>query len=118
MPSDEDRDSRYWFKVKGEKHSSSKVKVLAAVDVERFAQRDALVAAIVTDNRLAQGLELHVNEFGRALDMRGIGEYLRWVINDIIKEEADTITASGFAVKELGKPISDIAKRFYISAVA
>lgn len=116
-PLDDDRDSRYWFKVKGEKHSSSKVKVLAAVDVERFAQRDALVAAMVTDNRLAQGLDLHVNEFGLALEMREIGEYLRWVFNDIIKEEADTIAESGFEVKELGKPISDIAKRFYIKAV-
>ncbi len=116
-PADGDRDSRYWFKVKGEKHSASKVKVLAAVDVERFRQRDELIAAIVTENRLQQGLDLHVGEFGRELDMRGIGDYLRWVFNDVIKEEADTIAASGFEQKELGKGISDIAKRFYIAAV-
>jgi hypothetical protein len=115
-PIDGDRDSRYWFKVKGEKHSASKVKVLAAVDVERFAKRDELVTALVTENRLEQGIGLHVNEFGRSLEMRDIGEFLRWVFNDIIKEEADTIAASGFEVKELGKPISDIAKRFFIDA--
>lgn len=112
-----DRSSRYWFKVKGEKHSSSKVKVLAAVDVERFAKRDELVTAICTEARLQQGIDLHVGEFGRALEMKAIGEYLRWVFNDVIKEEADTIAASGFEQKELGKPISDIAKRFYIKAV-
>lgn len=115
-PKDGDMDSRYWFKVKGEKHSASKVKVLAAVDVERFAARDELVASLVTDNRLQQGLDLHVNEFARPLEMSAIGEYLRWVFGDIMKEEADTIAASGFEQKELGKPISDIAKRFYIRA--
>lgn len=117
MPVDGDRDERYWFKVKGEKHSASKVKVLAAVDVERFRVRDELVAALVTPNRLAQGLDLHVSEFGRSVEMPFIGDYLRWVFNDIAKEESDTIEASGFEVKELGKPISDIAKRFYIEAV-
>lgn len=117
VPTDGDRDSRYWFKVKGEKHSASKVKVLAAVDVERFRQRDELIAAIVTGNRLQQGLDLHVNEFGRELDMRAIGDYLRWVFNDVIKEEADTIAASGFDQKELGKGISDVAKRFFMAAV-
>lgn len=116
-PADGDRDDRYWFKVKGEKHSASKVKVLAAVDVERFAKRDELIASLVTENRLRQGLDLHRNEFRRELDMREIGEYLRWVFGDIMKEEADTIAASGFEQKELGKGISDIAKRFYIAAV-
>lgn len=116
-PLDGGLSSKYWFKVKGEKHSSSKVKVLAAVDVDRFKQRDDLVASLVTDNRLTQGLDLHVNEFGRKVEMKDIGEFLRWVFNDIIKEDADTIEASNFDVKELGKPVSDIAKRFYIDAV-
>lgn len=116
-PAEGEMGSRYWFKVKGEKHSSSKVKVLAAVDVERFRQRDELTASLVTDNRLAQALDLHVNEFKRPLDMTAIGDFLRWVFNDIIKEEADTIEASGFQVKELGKGVSEKAKRFYIDAV-
>lgn len=116
-PADDDRRRRFWFKVKGEKHSASKVKVLAAVDVERFRARDDLVAALVTENRLAQGMDMHINEFHRPLEMSAIGDFLRWVFNDVIKEEADTIAASGFEQKELGKGISDVAKRFYIAAV-
>ncbi len=112
----EDNDSRYWFKVKGEKHSSSKVAKLAAVDTEKFRLRDELVQVLVTPNRLAQGLDLHQNEFGHSLEMRDIGHFLRWVFNDVIKEELDTIHASGFDEKELGKPISDIAKRAYLIA--
>ena len=65
-------------------------------------------------NRLEQALDAHVNENGLDLEMKNIGTFLRWVFNDIIKEEADTIEASGFTQKELGKSISDIAKRFYI----
>lgn len=117
MPIDGDRDSRYWFKVKGEKHSATKVKVLAAVDVERFQKRDELVAALVTIERMKQGLDLHVNEFKRPLDMTGIADYLRWVFADITKEDADTIDASGFTPKDLGKGVSDIARRYYIAAV-
>jgi hypothetical protein len=110
-------DSRHWFKVKGEKHSASKVKVLAAVDVEKFARRDELVSYLVTNARLEQGINLHVTEFGFDLDMKSMGDYLRWVFNDIVKEEADTIASSGFEIKDMGKPISDIAKRFYIDAL-
>lgn len=117
MPVSGDRGSRYWFKVKGEKHSSSKVKVLAAVDVERFAKRDEMVSAFCTDARLQQGIDLHIGEFGHALKMSSIGDYLRWVFNDILKEEADTIAASDFEIKDLGKPISDIAKRFFIKKI-
>lgn len=117
IPVDGDMDSRYWFKVKGEKHSVSKVRTLAAVDVEHYARQDELIAGLITENRLKQGLDLHVNEFGRAVDMKSIGEYLRWVFNDVAKEESDTIAAAGFELKELGKGISDVAKRFYIDAV-
>lgn len=115
-PVDGDLSSKYWFKVKGEKHSVSKVAKLASVDVERFRARDDLVQALVTENRLLQGLD-HLREEGLSLEIRNIATFLRWVFNDILKEEADTIAANGFEQKELGKPISDIAKRFFMKAL-
>lgn len=116
-PADGNRDPRFWFKVKGEKHSVSKVVKLASVDPEVIRKRDDLLTALVTTNRLQQGLDLHTGDLGHQLDMRSIGDYLRWVFADITKEETDTIEASGFTVKELGKPVSDIAKRFYLAAM-
>lgn len=113
----ENTDSKYWFKVKGEKHSSSKVAKLAAVDTERFRARDELVTAMVTESRCEQALDHLQRELKLPLEMRSIGEYLRWVFNDIIKEESDTIAANGFEQKELGKPISDIAKRYFLQAL-
>jgi len=114
-PATGDNSAKYWFKVKGEKHSVSKVAKLASVDVERFRQKEELVAALCTDNRLQQGIEHHLNEAKLTLEMRDIAPFLRWVFNDIAKEETDTIEASGFTVKELSKPISDIAKRFFLT---
>ena len=115
-PVDTALGSDYWFKVKGEKHSSSKVAKLASVDVEKIACRDELVSSLVTENRLLQGLEVMKSD-GIDVEMKNIGTYLRWVFNDIAKEETDTIEASGFQVKELGKPISDIARRYYLKAM-
>lgn len=110
-------DSQLWFKVKGEKHSSSKVSTLAAVDVERIQNRDSLVVSLVTVSRLEQGLQHFLNEDKLELQIQNIGTFLRWVFNDIAKEETDTIEASGFTVKELGKPISDVAKRYFMKAL-
>lgn len=110
----ENTSSKYWFKVKGEKHSSSKVAKLASVDVELVARKDDLVNIVCTENRLKQALDHHLNEAKLTLEMRDIGHFLRWVFNDIEKEESDTIEANGFVMKDLGKPISDKAKRFYM----
>lgn len=116
-PFDGDNSSKYWFKVKGEKHSVSKVAKLAAVDVEVIRAKDELVSKLCTTQRLEQALDHHINEAKMSVEMRDIGSFLRWVINDIAKEETDTIEASGFTVKDLGKPISDIAKRFFMTAM-
>jgi len=109
--------SELWFKVKGEKHSVTKVHKLAAVDVERIADQYKLVESLVTSNRLDQGLDHFLNEEKLELKIQNIGVFLRWVFGDIAKEEADTIEASGFTVKELGKPVSDVAKRYFMKAL-
>lgn len=113
-PADGDQSSKFWFKVKGEKHSVTRVKTLAPVDVERFAARSELISAIVTDNRCQQMLDQMVGS-GTDLDIRNMGTYLRMVFADVAKEETDTVSASGFQIKELGKPISEIAKRFFMN---
>lgn len=110
-------DPKYWFKTKGDKHSVSKVHKIVEIDAEAIYNRDKLIEAICTENRLEQGIQVH-KELGHSFEMRDIGLYLRWVFNDIIKEERDRIEASGFTQKELSKGISDVAKRHYIKAIS
>jgi hypothetical protein len=102
------------FKVKGEKHSVSKVKVLAAVDVEKLESIKALIDSVVTENRLNQGIEDGLKQHGLELDVKNTGAFLKWVANDILKEESDTIVKNGFTSKEVMGEISRKARQWYL----
>ena len=107
--------SEFWFKVKGEKHSASKVKTLASVDVEAVAQINEFVEMTVTEARLEQGLQNLINEQLKPFDMTSMGDFIRWVHQDVLKEEADTLQASGIEYKKLGGPIAQVAKRWFVA---
>lgn len=109
------RSSDFFFKSKGEKHSASKVKTLAPVDVEAIKAMSDFVEYAVTENRLLQGLQNLVREQQKPFEMTSIGDFIRWVFNDIVKEEADTIVASQLDPKKLGGPIANASKKWYIS---
>lgn len=106
------------FKVKGEKHSVSKVKTLAAVDVEAIENIREFVDNTVTEARLEQGLQNLVNEQLLPLEMASVGPFIRWVYNDIIKEETDTIVASQLEVKKLGSAIANKARPWFMKKIA
>lgn len=102
------KNSGLWFKVKGEKHSVSKVKTLAAVDPERLAGMRDFVDYAVTEARLEQGL----GEVG--LDQTKIGQFLGWVNRDILKEEGDVMEANSLQMKDVAKFISNKARAWYM----
>jgi len=104
--------SRYWFKTKGEKHQSSKTKTLIPVDVERIDNIKGLVDNFVTESRLNQGLE-QLKEQGLEVERRNVGTFLKWVFNDIVKEELDTIVENGFDPKDLSNSISTKARIWF-----
>lgn len=110
-------DSDTWFKVKGEKHSVSKVKKLAAVDVEAAATIKEFVERTVTEARLEQGFDNLVREQLKPAEMSSMGDFIRWVFNDVIKEEADTIVASGIDPKKLGGPIANAARPWFVKKI-
>lgn len=103
------------FKVKGEKHSVSKVKTLAPIDVEAVQKASDFINSVVTEARLEQGLDNLVREQLKPFEMQSLGEFIRWVYNDIIKEEVDTIVANGFDPKKLGGPVANKARLWYIN---
>ena len=109
------RTSKLMFKTKDERHATSKVKTLAAVDVEAMNTLHEFVDASVTENRLEQGLQNLVREQLKPFDMTSMGDFIRWVFNDVVREEADTIVASGLDPKKLGGPIANKARPWYIN---
>lgn len=105
--------SEFWMKVKGEKHSASKVKTLAKVDTEAIRAVNDFVDGVVTENRLVQGAQYVVRELGKPFDMTSMGDFIRWVYGDVIKEETDTIVANQLDPKKLGGPISNKARVWF-----
>src|ERR1035437_1113634 len=74
------------FKVKGAKHSDTKVKTTVEVDVEKVANARAYADAVITDHRLEKMVE-KLKEAGIDLDIKNTGAFLKLVGQDVIKEE-------------------------------
>ena len=105
-------NSGFWMKVKGEKHSSSKVKTIAAVDTEKVNSVKEFVELAVTENRCQQGID-KLREAGKPLTRASLGDFLRWVHGDIVKEELDTIIKNGLEVKDISSHVSSKARQWF-----
>jgi len=105
------------FKVKGEKHSESKVKTLAAVDVEKLNSLNELVDTILTEHRLEKKIE-SLLEQGGSLDIKQTGAFLKLVGQDVYKEEADTISEAGFKDSEVMGAVQKKAKKFWMEKLS
>lgn len=108
------KDRQYVFKVKGEKHSATKVKTLASIDVEMIDSINEFVDNALTESRLRQGIDKLV-EMGHEVSQKSTGEYLRWIVGDIMKEEADTIVANQFDPKKMNPIISKKAREWFFN---
>jgi hypothetical protein len=105
-------DEQLIFKTKGEKHSVSKVKTLASIDPEVVANINEFVEYAVTENRLNQGLEQVFS--GQQPDISRIGEFIKWVNSDIVKEEIDVMAKNGLEMKLVSKAISNKARLWFM----
>lgn len=114
LQGDEYNDSGHWWKVKGEKHSVSKVKTMVAIDPEKLASAQAFSETYAVENRFLQGIE-HMKQEGAVLEPKSTGFFLKWVVGDIMKEEHDTLAASGLEPKDVIKIISTMARKWYFS---
>lgn len=110
-PADPDlvKDSGTWYKTKGQKHSVSKVKTVVAVSPEKLESIDKFVEYAATEQRLEQGL----SEVG--LDQKSIGAFIGWVNRDILKEESDVLEANHLTMKDVGKDVSTISRKWYLN---
>ena len=113
---DEYKSSKYVFKCKGAAHSKSKVKKLASVDVEKMANIDAFVDKHLSEERLVQGWNWLI-EMKHPLTEASTGIYLKWIFNDIVKEENDELIGSGLTQKDLGGALSKKARIWFFTKI-
>lgn len=107
-------NKKYSFKVKGEKHQSSHVTKLAPVDTESIENINKFVEYAVTESRLEQGISKMI-ELNIPLEAESTSQYLRWIYNDVIKEESDVLEKNNIDAKKIGKFISAKAKQYWFN---
>jgi hypothetical protein len=108
------KDSVHRFKVKGEKHSVSKVKTLASVDIEKVNSIMEFVDYSVTENRFSQAM--HEIFIYSEIDIKKLGNVIRWVIKDITSEEMDTMIENELEPKDVNKYISTKVREMFFKA--
>lgn len=104
------------FKSKGEKHSATKVKTLNPIDTELMASINEFVESAVSENRLKQGIS-YFNENNILVDSKNTGEFLGWVVRDVLKEEKDTLDKSGFDEKKVKNAIVTKARMWFLNQI-
>lgn len=102
------------FKSKGEKHSSSKVKTLNPIDVEAMAGINEFVESAVSENRLEQGISFF-KENNIEIDAKNTGQFLGWIVKDVLKEESDTMLANGLDEKKVKNAIVTKARVWFLN---
>lgn len=104
------------FKTKDPRHSASKIKTIAPIDVEMVENVRELVDYVVTDNRLNQAIE-YLKEMNLELTPKSTGEFIKWVMKDIHKEEPETIAKSDINVKMFNAEATRKAREFFLNYI-
>ena len=111
---------RYWFKVKGKKHSvsGSSPKVLNPVDLEKLQSVQNLSMKLANVNRVKQAMfESSVDGKIEDLTKSDTPTILKWVCNDIIEEEMDIIVGAGFEWKDIAREVNNTTRRVFFELI-
>lgn len=107
------------FKVKGLAHGkaekASRIKMpLTPEQLELLSNKKRVAETVTPQWRLEQGLsEVFDLINGGELTNQKIGDYIKWVINDIVKEDISVIQENNLILKDVTKDISIIARNYY-----
>ena len=108
------KGERFAWKVKGEKHSKTRIKKLNPIDLEKLNKIEQLVENITHNWRFEQALqEVFGKDYETNISRKNLGPYLKWVAKDTLKEEMDLIQESGLEVKDIMKKVSQKAREYF-----
>ena len=103
------------FKVKGEKHSNSKVRTLKPVDEAKENAKREFVNYACAGWRLEQMFsETFSEETGFEADIKHTGDFLRAVVRDVMKEESDILEERDLEPKDVNALISRVARQWFM----
>lgn len=99
---------RFLFKAKGEKHRNANHSVAVSSVVEKVS-REEFAEKFLTKSRFDQALE----NTGEP-SIESLGEFLKWIKNDILKESKDDLSESGLVWMDVQKLVTERAKIMYL----
>jgi hypothetical protein len=100
------------FKVKGEKHSVSKIKKIPTVDVVKMDNLQQAVQTHIHEDRLQQIYDKIVLTEADKVP-QNIAPFIKNLVEDAWEEEGDAIRASDLSRKEFGAAVSKVAARWF-----
>ncbi|MGK7928098.1 MAG: RNA ligase family protein [Spirulina sp.] len=98
------------FKAKGEKHQVVKTKKPVQIDPEVAKNVEAFAALFVTEARLQQGV---TEACGGELDLKKMGEFLKWITADVQKESVAELESAQLTWKDVSKTVMNVARKWY-----
>ena len=107
------RTSTFRVKIKGDKHAGrSKVRKTNIVDLQKLESVNTFVETYVTEERLNQGFNA-MAELGYVNQTETTGDFIRWVIKDVLDEESDTMLTSSLEPKAVNPSVAKKAAKWY-----
>lgn len=105
------KSSKFWFKVKGEEHSNAPRKPLST-HPEKLKSIESFIAKHFHEERFTQGVHF-LKEMGKEISEKSTGDFIRWVVKDVVKEEKDEMDFNDITEKEVGKYGSSVSKNWF-----
>lgn len=112
-PVDQGLPFEMWFKTKGLDHKRDPKPAKVAVAPEVMATQRELAEKLLPDWRLEQGISV-LRERGLGIEPKNIGEYLKWIGEDVQKEEQDTMEANGTDWKAISPMVLQRARQYIL----
>ncbi len=110
------KGKKYRMKVKGAKHSATKVKELAPIDMQKVNSVNEFVDYAFTENRMRQGID-YMRQHNIPISVENTGKFISWVFRDVIKEEAETMEKNGLTNKDITFRGNTIIREFYMKQI-
>jgi len=111
----------YRFKVKGEKHSATKVKTLTPVDEEKERVKIEFANLVCSASRLEQAWDecFHVGQSEEIenKNRKHTGSFIRLVMNDILAEEVDIMMERKLEVSDIKESVGNISRKWFFEQI-
>ncbi len=111
------RGKNYRFKGKGEKHEVVNTKQRVTIAPEMVESRTAFADYAVGRGRVEQAISVTLDNT-QVPSLKDTGMVLKWVCEDVLKEEADVLKANGFEWKDVQGFVSTKARTLFFEIMA